>query len=134
MSDGIPPLPPLPPLPNDSTNTPDPILSYRSSTGQTEGAVWRNGAMLICAKGARLPDRCIRCNAYPTTYLRRKLRWHHPGIFVLLLLSPLIYVIVALLANRSATIHIALCGKHRVRRQIFILIATISFLFSIVLF
>ncbi|HEU4387406.1 MAG TPA: hypothetical protein VFV34_06385, partial [Blastocatellia bacterium] len=38
--------------------------------------VWRDGSKLVMRSSARLPDRCIKCNA-PTggSYVNRKLNW-----------------------------------------------------------
>jgi hypothetical protein len=67
---------------------------------------------------AELPDRCVRCNEPAQGYrLRRKLYWHHPGLYALLVISPLIYVIVALIVRKTTTVSAGLCPVHRTRRR-----------------
>ena len=78
--------------------------------------VWRDGDVLVMAKIARLPMRCVKCNEPATNRLRRTLYWHHPAFFVLLL-SPLIYIIVALIVRKTLTFEVPLCDEHRARRS-----------------
>ena len=48
--------------------------------------------------------------------LRRRLYWHSPWLYVLLA-SPVIFVIVALVSRQSADIKIGLCRERIVRRK-----------------
>ena len=83
-----------------------------------DGGLWRKGRLLVMHKEAPLPDRCIKSNqpAFGRR-LKRKLNWHHPGAYVLIFLSVLIYVIVALIITKRATIHIGLSEAWHVRRR-----------------
>jgi hypothetical protein len=78
--------------------------------------VWREADILVMAKIARLPRRCVKCNEPATNRLRRTLYWHNPAIY-LLLLSPVIYIIVALIIRKSLTFEVPLCDEHRARRR-----------------
>jgi hypothetical protein len=71
----------------------------------TEG-IWRSGNFLVMRKDAQLPDRCIKTNQ-PANGKRFKsqLYWHQPWIYLLILLSLLIYLIVALIVRKKAIVH-----------------------------
>jgi hypothetical protein len=81
-----------------------------------EVSIFQHNGVLVMHKNAVLPERCIKCNE-PTSYrLKRKLTWHHPWIFALLLLNVIVYVIVANVLAKRATIHIPLTDRFRTRR------------------
>ena len=88
---------------------------------------WSDGAqkLLVTTLDAVLPERCLRCNR-PTEGHRQKrvLYWHTPALFVLAI-SPIIYLIVALIVRKKATVIVGLCPDHRRRRRndIFIAVA-----------
>ncbi len=88
-------------------------LTPFSST--TQGEVWRDGKKLVLTKGAELPYRCIKTNAPADRLLKRTLYWYPVWVYVLLI-SPLIFVIVALIARKSAKVAIPVCDAiHRKR-------------------
>lgn len=95
-----------------------PIYSS-AAPGPIDGpGVWVDGDLLVMTKDATLPDRCIRCNAPAHGYrLRRNLSWHSPAWFLLILVSWLIYLIVALIIRKKAMIDVGLCEVHRGRRR-----------------
>jgi hypothetical protein len=79
--------------------------------------VRRDGKWVVMPRNAALPPRCVKCNAdadEPTK--SRKLYWHHPGIYLLILASILIYIIVALVVRRSAEVAPGLCAEHKRKR------------------
>ena len=81
------------------------------------GGVWREDKILVMHKQAVLPDRCIKCNQPAGgRRLKRKLYWHHPAWYLLILISLWIYIIAALIVRRSAKIEIGLCEIHRRKR------------------
>jgi len=51
-------------------------------------AIFQRGDLLIFHKLARLPDFCLKSNVPTTQRLQRRLTWHHPLLY-LLLISPL---------------------------------------------
>jgi hypothetical protein len=67
--------------------------------------------------GGRLPDRCARCNR-PVTLpqVRRTVYWPNSWLYLLSLLSLLIYVIVALIVRKKAVVQVSLCEEHRKQR------------------
>jgi hypothetical protein len=96
---------PLPPL----------VIPYATPAGvATSNDVWREDGVLIARNAATLPSRCVKCNASVSgNPVRKKYSWHHPAILLLLLLSPLIYVIVAIIMQKRGAIHVFVCPKHR---------------------
>jgi hypothetical protein len=95
------------------------------------GSVWRDGGLLVFRKGARLDDRCVKCNATGDgKFLRRRLSWHPEWIYFLVFLGLLVYVIVALVVRQTATLDIGLCARHRSLRNRRILAAWSMFIAS----
>ncbi len=95
--------------------------------------VWRSGKILVMHKEAKLPDRCIKTNGPADHWLKRKLSWHHPAIFITILAGALIYIIIAVVASKSATIHIGLSNAARSRRRYAILFGWLTGLSSLVM-
>ncbi|MBN2563731.1 MAG: hypothetical protein JXQ75_22670 [Phycisphaerae bacterium] len=94
-----------------------PTLSY-AGRGDFEQCVWRQGKLLVASLGAPLPNRCIKCNAPAEGRpLKRRLSWHHPAIYLLVLAALLAYVIVALILRKQAVVEFGLCARHRARRR-----------------
>jgi predicted RNA-binding Zn-ribbon protein involved in translation (DUF1610 family) len=79
--------------------------------------VWRDGKKLVMRKTATLPYRCIKSNQPADGWLRRKLYWHHPAIYLLILLHLFIYVIVAICVRKKADIEVGLCDAWFRRRR-----------------
>ena len=80
--------------------------------------VWRDKSKLVVSVGAQLPDRCVKCNAPAHgVKLKRKLTWHHPAIFILILVATLIYLIVAMIVRKTATVELGLCEEHMAKRR-----------------
>lgn len=79
--------------------------------------VWRNNSVLVMTKQALLPNRCIKCNAPADEQLKRKLTWHHPALYLLALASLLIYVVVAMVVRKTATVNVGLCEDHSSARR-----------------
>ena len=88
--------------------------------------VWQDGKTLVMAKPARLPSRCVKCNAPATYRLNRPLSWHSPLLYLMVIFPGLIfYVIVALIVRKTAKVAVPLCDEHRARRSRGILTAWI---------
>jgi hypothetical protein len=95
--------------------------------GKVEGltpyaGLWRQGNLLVMHKQAPLPDICLKSNQPAKRRLQRKLTWHHPSVYLIILLHILIYVVVALIIRKRATIHIPLSEEWfaiRLRRMLF---------------
>ena len=112
------------------------IASERSSAADRDGgnAVWRDGDVLITLIGAEMPRRCVKCNGpadQPTKV--RKVYWHHPGLYLLLLFNALIYAIVAAVVRKRVAVGAGLCIEHKKRRRIAMTLAWTGALSGIVL-
>jgi hypothetical protein len=88
------------------------------------GGAWRDGALLILSPDTALPSRCVKCNEpadEPTK--NRRIYWHSPWLYLLVLVNILIYAVVALIVRKKAAIAPGLCSAHKKRRRIGIAIA-----------
>jgi hypothetical protein len=88
------------------------------------GGVWRDGAVLVLSREALLPGRCVRCNEpaeEPTK--SRRVYWHSPWIYLLIIINLLIYLVVALIVRKKAVVAPGLCSAHKRRRLVGIAMA-----------
>ncbi len=100
----------------------------------TGNMLWRSGKQLVMLKGATLPERCVKCNApAPGPGLKRNLAWHQPAIYLLILLSLLIYIIVAVIVQKRAKIVVNLCEAHRAKRRFVIRLASGIFVLAVLM-
>lgn len=84
----------------------------------TTAALWRKQRLLVMARDAQLPDRCVKCNAPADGFrLTRKLSWHPTWVVLMVCVNLLIYLIVAMITSRKATVEIGLCQHHREARR-----------------
>jgi hypothetical protein len=79
--------------------------------------LWREGNVLVMHKLAPLPDICLKSNQPAVGRLKRNLSWHHPAIALTILLGLLVYVVLAIVLTKRATIHIALTDEWLARRH-----------------
>jgi hypothetical protein len=78
---------------------------------------------------ALLPDRCIKCNEPARRKLKRRLSWHHPALYLLILVGALFYVLLAMILRKTAIIEIGLCEVHSaVRRRDIVITWTLGLL------
>ncbi len=80
--------------------------------------VWRDGKTLVMRHGGTLPHRCVKCNQ-PAEPLPKPVtvHWHHPAIYLLLLVNVLIYILVGAFARKKARLTLALCEQHIRKRN-----------------
>ena len=94
------------------------VLPPPPTAGMPGSGVWRDKSKMIVSKGAQFPDRCVKCNAPAHgSRLKRKLTWHHPAIYILILVATLIYLIVAMIVRKTATVQLGLCQEHMAKRR-----------------
>jgi GYF domain 2 len=96
-----------------------PLFFQKVQEGVPVGAarVWRSGKFVVMGLKPELPDACVKCNAPVNgVRLKRKLRWHHPAIYLVLLVNIVVYAIVASLASKRAEVTVGLCPAHRAKR------------------
>jgi hypothetical protein len=96
--------------------------------------VWRDRKYLVMDRDARLPPRCVKCNepAHEPTK-RRTLYWHHPALYILILVQIIVYFIVALIVRKSIVIEPGLCGEHKRKRRNATLITWLGLVASLAL-
>jgi hypothetical protein len=120
------PQPGYPPAPANpfSDQAPNPYASpqgyYQQPAPQKPAAfagLWRQGNILVMHKLAPLPDICLLSNQPATKRLSRTMYWHQPWIYIVFLISPVIYFIVAVIVQKNATIRIGLNDEWYARRQ-----------------
>ena len=70
-----------------------------------------------------MPDRCVKCNGPANGYrLRKRLSWHEPIVYAVIVIQVLLYLILALALSKRATVEFGLCQDHVRRRRNFLLI------------
>ena len=116
---------------------PSPASLDRSGSAPQLGAAataWRDAKVLVIVPDSPMPPRCIKCNepAHEPTK-NRKVYWHHPGYYFLLLLNILLYAIVALFVRKTARVNAGLCAGHKKRRRIAIALGWVGALAGTVL-
>lgn len=84
--------------------------------------IWRDGRCLVMHKQAVLPPICVKTNL-PTdgATLKRVMYWHAPAWYALILISPLVYIVAALIVRKTATVHVGLSDPQIWRRRAILL-------------
>jgi hypothetical protein len=94
------------------------VLPPPPTMGTPVLGVWRDQATLIMSKDAQLPARCVKCNAPALgPGLKKRLTWHHPAIYLLILVALLIYFVVAMVLRKTAIVELGLCEEHRSKHR-----------------
>ena len=75
-------------------------------------AAYRHGKLLVTTEGALLPSLCVRCGAPHSEIITKRYAWHHPALFLLILLGVLIYVIAAIIIQKKMELKLPLCNEH----------------------
>ena len=142
-AESTPYAPPPLPSPGQSLNPYAPPQSNVQGTiapqmGQMFGmfngsGVWRTGDILVMQKGAVLPNRCLVCNQPASVQFPKKMYWHSPWIYALILLNILIYIIGALIARKKADVVLPLCSEHAEKRKKMVTFGGVLMVVSILL-
>jgi hypothetical protein len=96
---------------------PKSAVDWNSGRGSS-GRVARDGKVLVFDRNAELPHLCVKCAQPEAARITRKLSWHNPWLGLLVLAGLLVYVAVALIVRKQATVQIGLCTKHLRQRRI----------------
>jgi uncharacterized membrane protein YhaH (DUF805 family) len=106
------------------------ILDFSDPVPEQSGnhPLYRQGHLLVMHKQAVLPNICIKSNQPAQGRLKRNLYWHHPAIYIAVFVSPLIYVVLALVLRHRAVIEIGLSQEWFSRRRRAILIGWLTVL------
>lgn len=114
-------------------NCGEPLRGGTASGGLARG-LWRDGKTLVMEMEAELPNRCVKSNVTTHERLKRRLYWHHPMLFlVLFMCGPIPYILVAMIAQKRATIDIGLSEEWFAKRRRATLIGWGSILVALVL-
>src|SRR5262245_50409406 len=108
----------------------NPYLPHKAALEKrVAGEYWRNGTRVVMRPGCALPPRCVKCNEPALQPMApRKLTWHHPAWWlVLILFNIVVYLIVALVVRKKAQVTFGVCARHRRRRRIFIAVGWTGF-------
>ncbi len=95
---------------------------------------WQDGHRLVFRKDVPLPLMCVKSNAPCQRTLTRKLMWHPAPLYIVLLLGPIPYAIVALIVSKRATVELPLTDHWFSRRLQAILIAWGTIVISGIMF
>ena len=97
--------------------------------------IWRAGNLLVMRRDAQLPDRCIKTNQ-PANGKRFKatLYWHHPAIYLLILINLLVYAIVAIIVRKKAVVYVGVTERTLQARRKAILWGWVSGIAGFILF
>ena len=60
-----------------------------------------------------LPPNCVKCGRPTQDTMNKTFWWHNPVLLLIALISPLIYVIVALIVRKSCKMNVPICEEHR---------------------
>lgn len=102
------------------------MAGYAPATAVTP--IVRQGSKLIFTvpalnQAVDLPPMCVRCGAASNGKpVKKTFSWHHPALYILLV-SPIIYVIVAVIVRKTMKINVTLCAQHAQRRTTAIIFA-----------
>ena len=101
------------------------------ASDQGWGSVWRKNSVLVMTRHSLLPDRCVKCNEPAERKLKRKLSWHHPALYFLILGGALFYILLAVFLRKTAIVEVGLCENHSAIRRRDIIITWVLGLFSV---
>lgn len=99
-----------------------------------DASAWRDGSLLVTTKDARLPGRCVKCNAPASTRLKRTVEWYPRYVILVFILVHIAGIILYLCTRKSATLSIGLCESHFNRRRFGILIGCAMLLTGLFVF
>jgi hypothetical protein len=88
--------------------------------------LWRQGNVMVMHRHAPLPDICLKSNQPTQKRLKRNLQWHHPAIALTILAGVLIYIILAAILTKRATILVPLTEEWFRRRRTRLLVAWLT--------
>jgi|SRR4051812_41174101 hypothetical protein len=83
---------------------------------QPVGTLQRSGNELVVSRGAVLPAYCVKCGQASDGTIKRNFSWHPAWVYVLAV-SPIIYIIVALIISKRMALEVPLCSTHRGQRK-----------------
>ena len=101
---------------------------FFNSKPHVEAPVRVNGKRFVIHPGFVLPARCVKCSNHPSDpWIQFTFSWHHPALYVLVI-SPIIYIIVAAILRKRVRLAVPLCEAHRASRKAKLWLAAICLL------
>ena len=80
----------------------------RAELGFVRG-VWREGDRMVVAADAELPDRCVKTDLPADgQWADIRLRWHHPALYLVLILGIIVYFIMAYYMSTSMIVRVGI--------------------------
>lgn len=80
--------------------------------------LWRDGDRLVMHKQARLPNLCVKSGVVTDEEgITRRLQWHPPWIAITIIGGLLVYVILALVMTKRATVTFPLSEDEKRKRR-----------------
>lgn len=105
-----------------------PHSGYSMALPQSSGGVFRMDGKMVMHRQAVLPPRCIKTGEPAETAVTKKLYWHPPAFFLLIILHILIYAIVAFIVRKSMTFAFPLTNRMRSKLRTRIAIGVVCLL------
>jgi hypothetical protein len=94
------------------------LVGAGGADSRPASGVWRDGTKLVMTKDAQLPYVCVKTNKSADDWLRHRLSWHSPWVYLSLPMGLLFfYVPLACLLRQKANIKVGLCRERIVRRR-----------------
>jgi hypothetical protein len=99
------------------------------TTAPSTYPVVRQGSKIIIpvpvrGEAAILPPPCVKCGSPADGKpVKKTFFWHSPMLYLIILLSPLIYVIVALIVRKGMRVRVPFCMQHAQRRSTLVMLA-----------
>jgi len=88
------------------------------TVGRGSGNAWRDGDLVVTIPGSTLTGRCVRCNGTESlSHTSSSLHWHPRWVYLLLLLTPVAYLVGVLATQKIAWVAVSVCQHHRNRRS-----------------
>jgi hypothetical protein len=71
--------------------------------------VWRSGKRMVMAEDAELPDRCVKTDRPADgEWADIRLQWHHPALYLVLLVNLIAYFIVAYFVSTRVIVRVGI--------------------------
>lgn len=96
---------------------------YAAPPAPVHPSSYAQGKDVVLLRGSALPGYCVKCGQPGVKHIEKTMHWHPTWVALTILLSPLIYILVASLVRKSQPVAIPLCGHHAERRRRAALIA-----------
>jgi hypothetical protein len=109
--------PPPPPPPGLAAAHPAFLDAAYAQTRSLRQEPYAVGEKVVIPVGTHLPARCLKCGLTPIgPWISKTVSWHATWVYILLL-SPIIYILVAALVRKKMAVELPLCEEHQQERR-----------------